>query len=270
MKNFKNHIMEHLSSYKENVLNIKEKGIFRGNEYRHILPVEIIQKNFLSNIEVPTDIHLHMYAHHLNSSQVMCINFFDPLVKNETGKSLFLEILKTMEIVPLGTQSRITEATFEKVINFSEGTNFDFYLKLDTGEQIFFEIKYTEDGFGKTHPDNAHPKKYETKWEEIYKSHLANSLLLQAMDKDTFYKHYQIWRNVSYIQSDKDYTVFLYPYDNEKAHSDINETIKNEDVYSNNVKAIDWNSLVSNALKLSKYTEFHTHFDEFYKKYLAY
>lgn len=90
------------------------------------------------------------------------------------------------------------------------------------------------------------------------------------MDKDTFYKHYQIWRNVSYIQSDKDCTVFLYPFDNEKAHRDINETLKNKDVYSKNVKEIDWNSLVSNALKLSEDTEFHTHFDEFHKKYLAY
>ncbi|WP_412733850.1 PGN_0703 family putative restriction endonuclease [Heyndrickxia acidicola] len=35
------------------------------------------------------------------------------------------------------------------MVNKEEGTNFDFYFKFNSGKEIFFEIKYMEDKFGK-------------------------------------------------------------------------------------------------------------------------
>ncbi len=270
MKDFKNKVIEHLSNYKENVLKIDEKGLYRKNEYRHILPLSYKHSNFLAGVDLPAGLHLHMYAHHLNSSQVMCINFFAPLLNNEMGQKLLLDILHNSNVLKIESNTEIRKALFEMVEDANENTNFDFYIELSSGERIFFEIKYTEDGFGKTHPDKNSPLKYKNKWDKIYSEHIKKSLLLKDMDEDTFYANYQIWRNVSYIRDTSDYVFFLFPFENKKACSDINKTINCDDKFSCNVKSIDWKNIAETALNLSVGTEYHNHFKEFYTKYLAF
>ncbi len=225
-KELKMKVFSHLATYKINILKIPQNGEYRGKSYAHILPKENLKSNFLEGVTILIDIHLHMYAHHLNSSQVMCINFFQPLICNNDGKALLLTILEKTGAINLPQNARIEEVSFEKVFCSNEDTNFDFYIKLVTGEQVFFEIKYTEDGFGKIHPDKNNPTKYQDKWGNIYKNHISSSLLLKEINQNDFYANYQIWRNVSFIKKESDYVVFIFPFENEKALKEIQNTVE--------------------------------------------
>lgn len=266
----KSKIFNHLSDYKANILKIAGNGEYRGKRYSHILPKEQLESNFLKGVNIPSDIHLHMYAHHLNSSQVMCINFFQPLTCKEKGKELLLAILAKAGAINLPTKAEIEEVTFEKVFCAEENTNFDFYVKLVTGEQVFIEIKYTEDGFGKIHPDKNNPTKYQDKWENVYKNHIRSSLLLKEITPSDFYANYQIWRNVSYIKKESDYVVFLFPFENEKAFKEIQNTVETGGKIYNNVNAIDWTWITDIAIELSRGTDYYEHFNRFKEKYLAF
>lgn len=61
-----------------------------GNPKTQIEKVDIINKySILPNV-MPIDsetLHLHTHAHHLNSSQIMCYNFFRPII-GEYDKSI--------------------------------------------------------------------------------------------------------------------------------------------------------------------------------------
>lgn len=104
----------------------------------------------LTNYIETAKIHLYQDFHHLNSSQAVCLNFFYPFIE-ENQLPLLLDILHIKN-------EDIELSEFEKVISRAEGTNFDFYIKLKSGKQIFFEIKYTEDGFIKQSSTGAYEK----------------------------------------------------------------------------------------------------------------
>lgn len=267
---FKKAVIDSLSKYKTDVLGITENGEYRGKIYAHILPENMLHRNLLEGVHIPKGPKLHMYAHHLNSSQIMCINFFEPLTHDDKGKALLLAILDKAGTIKLPPNAKIAETSFEKVINREENTNFDFYIKLATGEQVFFEIKYTEDGFGKTHPDKNSPNKYMDKWDTIYKKHLEDSFLINEMPRRIFYENYQIWRNVSYIKKEKDYVVFLFPFENQNALKEIQNTVKTNGKVFKNVNAIDWDWLTDIALELSNGMNYYQHFVDFKEKYLSY
>lgn len=89
---FQDKVKIHMSQYTTSEINDEVKGgEFRGKRYSHILDKEKDADNEKLNIlpefrceiyqDVMCKIKKHMYFHHLNSSQAMCINFFYPLVK---------------------------------------------------------------------------------------------------------------------------------------------------------------------------------------------
>src|SRR5690554_5844337 len=85
---FKNKIYKHLSNYKKehypDLLNGKWRS---GLEKEYILPQSHSDLNIIHNYRNEflnseyARIKRHMYFHHLNSSQAMCINFFFPLIQ---------------------------------------------------------------------------------------------------------------------------------------------------------------------------------------------
>lgn len=75
----------------------------------------------------------------------MCINFFLPIIKDR----ILLDILSSITTINLHNDGQIEIAEFEKTLKGKDYRNFEFYLKLSTGENIYFEIKYTEQGFGR-------------------------------------------------------------------------------------------------------------------------
>ena len=275
MKVFSAKVLTHLGKYKTSKLNINNPEYYRGKIYQHILPEIDKSKNILQpyNGQLNTSkylskIKLHTNFSHLNSSQAMCINFFYPLI-----------LAKKLELITsiLGVEGKVdydsVEFEKESVVEKSNErkTNFDCYLKTDKGIQIFFEIKYTEDGFGKATNDKGHLDKYN----RTYKDALDKSVWIEKTFKDMarFFKHYQIMRNLLAID-DNSYVVFIYPKDN-SAVSNAAEEAKKEIVTSAGRKhliTINWETLVDRLLKtkaLDKGLERYYDMD-FREKYLQY
>ena len=159
----------------------------------------------------------HHCAHHLNSSQVVCYEFFSPLLTDDlvTIDEKMLPILKDMDVPE--TLFRGAKAEFEKKFDDREGTNFDFYLESrDRKKHLYVEVKYTEQGFGSCEDNPSHRKKFE----DIYLGRIANSACLSEDAKKsmrsrddfpTMKEYYQLFRNALRVNSENDYVICLYP-----------------------------------------------------------
>ncbi len=255
---FYKNILDHLSEFKTKNFPEIPNGTFRGNTYSHIFDETYRDANLLCSNSKP-DIKYHDCSHHLNSSQIMCINFFSPFISNEP---IFLDLLN--QYIDLPKDCSITKAEFEYTPFGTNNTNFDFYIELSTGERSYLEIKYTEPNFGKTSYDKNNPNKYEDKWKNFYARQLEKSLYLKNISQEDFYNDYQINRNIAYIQNEKDYVIFLYPFDHQNLHSEL-ATFDYK-----NVLKINWHEITNNALALTMGTDLHNHFIKFKEKYLDY
>jgi len=273
---FQELVLTHLILYKNNVLGITKNGIWKNNKkaYSHILPEDLIDLNFLpmtkpiTGLNMTQKINFHSGAHHLNSSQIMCINFFSPLLRDDEGLSILKTVLEKEINIKFANGAYIQKACFEYTPDSQEKTSFDFFVEMSTGKKIFFEIKYTENRFGSIHIDPKNPSKYSDKWCNIYSSKIKSSLYLKGFSENDFYKNYQIWRNISYIVNNSDYVVFLFPFSNKVLTKEVNNTIgfPKSKRYPN-VSAQDWSSFVKTALNLTKNTKYYFHFHLFYEKY---
>lgn len=267
-------IKEHLAQYAREDRELKDRmgGTWRNGDKRYpyildgrdytLLNFLPAFKNTLRQHIVSSDIKLHTDAHHLNSSQIMCMNFFFPLMQ-EKKLSYVLHLLNAEEWLEPNGQ-------FEKISEIDGGqrgaTNFDFYIESAKGEKAYFEIKYTEGDFGTAKDDKSH----NDKWEQIYKELIEKSpiLIKEKIDKDTFFKNYQLLRNMVHVKdAKKDYVVFLVPKETlyERAEQFINEVVKSE--AKNHVRVLCWEEVfdtVKNDPQLADY------YAEFEKKYLKF
>lgn len=220
-------------------------GTFRGRAYPHIF--KALKDNFIDGA-YPTkkclkgnltdaEIKYH-YAEHLNSSQAMCIAYFKKFFESRENEILLAEILK-MQGIDVARCGQFTDAVFEHIPYAKEGTNFDFYLKLASGKQITWEIKFTESEFGGTTQTGGARDKYITKYQQIYIPMLRDCAYhdfrdvacdayqclgtgvltddCRGRDKCSiyrFYQHYQIRRNILYARNKGDYVLFLTPREN--------------------------------------------------------
>lgn len=272
-KDYREKVIQHMENYKKNFLGITAKGVYKNSysNYGHILPStngEIPIYNLLPAIDIHEErlkkIKYHQYAHHLNSSQLMCINFFLPLIED----NIFSKILKVATKVEFSSDAEIKEIEFEKSFKASDNTNFDLFLELSTGEKFYFEIKYTEQDFGGNCYVNGSLKgKYQNKYYDYYEKYLQDSLM-DIKGKNDFFKNYQINRNLSYIKSDNDYVIFILPFDSEDLLSELKNIVSKNISLKNQVKIVDWSELCKIALAESRDTIFHQHFNLFKDKYI--
>jgi len=266
---------EKLELYKKNVMGISANGIFnyKGIKYNYgyILPKKDKWKNILpyKNCEVKdkfiSENQLHKYFHHLNSSQAMCLNFFYPLICEKK-----LDIILNALFIYGEVDYKAVE--FEKESNLDVGygmsTNFDFYIPLIDGRKIYFEIKYTENGFGKAKNDIEHKNKYES----LYKSLLMKNMAINNKFKkqENFLKNYQIIRNLVHID-DKSTVVFIYPKNNIRIQKDVNK-VKNEIINNNWNKhfiPITWKQITNTVLMFVSEPELVEYYQKkFITKYL--
>lgn len=228
---FKQHVMNNMP---ENpVPGLWQK---KGQPRTHILgnpsspeeKAELINKYSLLPNVPPIDchtIHLHQYAHHLNSSQIMCYNFFRPLIDNFDGKMYRPQdsLLKLIEkILNHKIDSHSAECNFEYIDDKKEKTNFDFYFRGGNIE-VFFEIKYTEEQFSrKSSAENPHVR-YESiykpmieKAKDIFKNGIIN-------ENDFNTKYYQLARNAIRAISAEKYVFFVCPKNHDKLVQQIEE-----------------------------------------------
>lgn len=262
---FKNQVIAHMGKYlgQNNELDGK-KG---ADGYPHVLNLmQVLQYNFLPQYRAQlvqyvdrNRIKMHSEAHHLNSSQVMCMNFFFPLMDSKLYYILNLINSNEQWENPKGQFEKISDKDNQK----RGATNFDFYIETDNGRKVYMEIKYTEDDFGKAKRDKAHREK----WEVIYKPLLKTSQLVneETITEDDFYENYQLLRNISHAQTNSDYVVFLVPKETlyERAEKFINKVVKSEAL--DHVRVISWEEAfdaVKNDPQLADY------YAEFEKKYL--
>ena len=206
-------VRTHLVAYKQRVLGITEPGIFRyrGRDvlHDHILPLSEQDANVLPAARTLwprlqarcPGMTRHRYFHHLNSSQALAINLFAPFF--EAGGTHAGALLDAM-----GTPGRLAGWEPEWVPDTVENTNFDAVWWLESGQTILCEVKYTEEGFGTAKADERHLAKLHG----IYAGPLAPHVSGSALDEATFFKHYQLLRNVWHlVQDDARQLVLLMP-----------------------------------------------------------
>lgn len=282
MKDFLEKVKQHMGEYRKQVLKLNQMGRFRGLEYPHILYVDnyrnqetVIKKYnvlpFCKNMTFLLQNKCHRYAHHLNSSQIMCYNYFRPFIGDD-GKKITKDLVNILERlnVPIKMCDYSTcEFEYEQTSpewsnEGSRKTNFDFYVS--SGEkEVFFEIKYTEYGFGTF--DLKETDSHYKKFKNFYETKINNcpALYNGKIDFNEYYrKNYQLIRNVIRVTDKNKYVMFIYDANNKKVktqlESFINNNIKKE--YKRNIIGVTWQELVD-------YLE-SPHLDEFKVKYLDY
>lgn len=249
------------------------KGVYaRGNKYYdHILPLKDNQNTKKNRAEAIKEFFgfdcsscmnnslsgLHQYAHHVNSSQLLCMMFFSKLVdvkveateeKVEASeemvkfvKDAFGITIRKGAICDFEYKEKYKPYLFE-VQNQTEyeGTSFDFHIE-DGDTEVYFEIKFSEEKFGKAKSDNRHDakaKQYLRCLPEAYKGKITDNELLD---------YYQIFRNIIRAKNDNKYVIFITDGANPGTNKDISRFIaflKGKGIeLPANVKFVTWQDI---------------------------
>lgn len=141
---FKSRVLKNLEVYKRDVLLCNDNGIENGRKCSYMLPENRYILNLLPTVKSPEkEFRYYKYAYKLNSSQMMCYNFFKPLLDEEEGRKILLKIIRNC--FHINTSSNTSLDMF----HWPEMQRYDCYIKLSTGEKIYLETRYTEKGFEK-------------------------------------------------------------------------------------------------------------------------
>lgn len=232
-------------------------------EYRHILPIEgkntrrnriaVINKylgikiddNFLPSKSKGRGETLHPYVHHLNSSQLLCYNTFSNLLTiDHQPKPELIELFHSLGIEI--SESAICDFEFSdgwmwEKGNETEGTSFDFHIQ-DGEKEFFFEIKFTEDGFGRAKLDDRHIKKIN----DIYIKRIAEVTKLDDITQEECAEYYQLFRNLIRGNSDLKTIIFITDENNQSTKNDIENFrlfLKDSPV---NVQFLTWQQINNN------------------------
>jgi hypothetical protein len=137
------------------------------------------------------DIKLHMYFHHLSSSQAFAFNLFFPFFLSGPGPARELS-------GALGVDQDVTsDWQFEHIPDRDEGTNADVMWRTSEA-RVFCEVKLSETGFGTAKNDVEH----QLKLVKIYRPRLNNIVSRDLLQEATFFKNYQLLRNISLLALD--------------------------------------------------------------------
>ena len=275
-KEYKNKIIQNMPDFNYH-------GMWKGSIKKHILgnpktqieKVDIINKySILPNV-MPIDsetLHLHTHAHHLNSSQIMCYNFFRPIIgeydksiKMYQNSELLSLLIERLIKKPISTNnSHDCYCNFEYIESSKENTNFDFYFK-STNTEVFFEIKYSEQYFSR----KSSSKKASEQYEKVYRPMINNAkdmINIEAINEYNFNnKYYQLFRNAIRANRNR-YVLFVCP----KAHNflinqfnDFSDNFLSKDG-KERIMLITWEKIIEVAKTLNIRTEY------FEKRYLEF
>lgn len=269
MTSYQQWLKQHLATYKVQRLGVRANGVWRRNQqsYAHILPEALSHLNILEPYRAAfwhdfmkqMRITLHPDFHHLNSSQAMCFNLFYPLLTN-------LPILTAVLGVP---QTIVSAYAFEHISDPTEGTNFDFYLRLNSGTQLFFELKLSETGFGTAQNNLRRHRKLET----VYAPRLRHHVDDACLNPIYFFQHYQLLRNISYLNHGTPDMLFLiFPFQNTRLLEEGTSIVsKVKPPVHNKIRLIDLEVVVDDILQAAGREEsmLREHFLHFQEKYIG-
>lgn len=292
---FSQKVIKHLGRY-----NRWEKGTWRGVEYDHIVEIpgkskldtirEIMRNDGLTEQELDLFTKPHRDAHHLNSSQVLCYEFFRPMMTvgnpgvkcGQANKRLVDFVKEALGVIitenavcQFEYEDKTTQKNFKQFVQGKgngEKSSFDFHIQ-DGNMEIYFEIKFTEPSFGGwTKNKKTSDKAIENHCayiQEGYKPMLEKSLYfkkeckndIEAIKKaefsdphQLFNKHYQLFRNA--LKADANtYTVFIYPNANPGPQHEFEDFKKSYLVDGqNHIIALRWEDLKP-YIELEKFKE---------------
>lgn len=197
-------------------------------------------------------IHLHHCAHHLNSSQIMCYNFFRPMIEGFDGtmyhhKDDLIKLLEKKVGAELEQENSV--CNFEYIDKSKDNTNFDFYFKSNQIE-VFCEIKYTEERFKPSSAKDPHER-----FESVYKPMIdkAKDIFANGSIRESVFntKYYQLARNAIRATSSGKHVFFICPRSNEKLMNQFDQFSKClTDEGRKRVKLITWGEIVLDAYRL--------------------
>jgi|GEM_PF-1139079 len=216
-------------------------------------------------------IHLHHCAHHLNSSQIMCYNFFRPMIEGFDGvmyhpKDALIKLLEKKVGAELEQENSV--CNFEYIDKSKDNTNFDFYFKSNQIE-VFCEIKYTEKGFAKSSLAKDPHERHE-RFESVYKPMIdkAKDIFANGSISESVFntKYYQLARNAIRATSSGKHVFFIYPRANKNLRKQFRQfsTECLTDEGRKRVKLITWEEIVQDAYCLGIDT------NAFNNRYLAF
>jgi len=232
------------------------------SDFNLIPPYKAKFLDYEKKLEEPKKIKRHMYFHHMNSSQAMCINFFFPLFQEHS-----LELI-TDYFGFAGERVNYDTVQFEKLSEIEphyghSPTNFDFYFETEIGKKFFFEIKYTEYQFASAPEDEEHVIKYE----KAYSNHLT-AISKEFHGCQKFLGNYQLMRNLIHVGQNS-YVIFIYPEDNIRIRREA-EMAKNQivtDEFRSNIRTVTWEDIFKKVSQRVSKGELKEHFAEFGRKY---
>ena len=269
---FKENAQKHLSEWIRTFHPDIKMGMYRNKQYEHILPLENYAKKdrkeaiiaairqyhvLTDNVELNTAVlpisELHTLANHLTSSQILCYNFFSLLLGNQMSDSRVIKISQDLrnwliksfpDILPV---SEYAKCQFEFKFDDEEGTSLDFYVTDDT-VTIMFEIKYTENGFGKAVNDMRHKEKFSSVYSELL---IQQNTLRNDVPPEVFFRDYQLFRN-TIRTNDQCYAVFIFPENNKPCSNQFNRFLSSEWIAQPcRIKSLTWENAFSNSVVTS-------------------
>ena len=199
-------------------------GTYGGRSYKHILAnkddrLELLMDSRLRDKSTCDRLfggrsRFQAFSHHVNSSQILCINLFGPLLLDNPNRlRAFLQTAGIQikgNIMPCDLNHPGSQFEYRPPIK-RDRTNFDFYVRTDLREEVFFEVKYTESEFGRPSRGAKKPEEWE-----FYSQLCRESLYLKnlANNRDEFYTNFQVNRIIAHVVSEKQFCVFLFPHKN--------------------------------------------------------
>lgn len=200
-------------------LNGKNSRTSRVEAIKNYLGISI-DENFLPAKLKERKESLHPYAHHLNSSQLLCYSVFrNMLTEEHTPKAPLIQLLAAFGIKI--TSSAQCKFEYNDGLKWEqrgemEGTSFDFHIS-DGNCEYLFEIKFTENGFGRATDDKRHRKKIK----DIYLPKIEKITRSEPSMNDCL-KYYQLFRNVIRAANSKT-VIFITDANNPATANDIKE-----------------------------------------------
>jgi len=274
-RTFSSKVLDHMKTYKERFLRVKEEVNCNGRTYGHILPEKYYEMNFSRDVREKlvgskylSSIHWHRYSHHLNSSQVMAVNFFYPLLRYRELDTL---------LALMGIEDEIvydpSHISFSKISEMeqTEGrkTCFDFHFRLKSGKEVYVIAKYTQGCYGR-----ARDEDYLDKYEETYRPLLEASEIIKEEHKSekTFLENYSFMRSLVHLSPDS-YLMVLYPRENWKVRSKAltaeEEILKDE--FKEHYLPVVWEDLVELLIEKMKSNDLARFYESWFKdKYFRY
>ena len=240
--------------------DLKCCGLWREKPYCHILFVEddkqneAIKKNLLKRVKADMLKKPHADAHHLNSSQILCYNFFRPLITNEGKATAELVSLLGKYGVAITKNATCQFEYTDKIIE--DGTQFDFYIK-DGEIEVFFEIKYTENCFKRASSSDSAKRQYMNWYEEQFKQQQCLKEIPANIDDfiSNYTQYYQLYRNAIRITDKNKHLILLYPKNNTAVNKEATTFLENKirEEYRGNIHILHWEDIVKEGELYEKY-----------------